>query len=392
MPRIAALIPAAGQGRRMGKIEEVNKQYIPLHGVPALVRTIRTFLQHPLIDEIIVILREEELDYFQRDMATPYGLDDVRAVAGGKERQDSVACGLAALEVPPDLVLIHDGARPLVDREIIDRIIEVGLTKGAAVAGVPVKDTIKVVEEGLITATPRRDRLWAAQTPQAFRYDLLCQAYQEAKRQGILATDDASLVEALGHPVHMVMGSYRNLKLTTPDDVRIAEGLLGAGFLATGIGYDIHRLVKDRPLILGGLKIPYEKGLLGHSDADVLTHAVMDALLGAAALGDIGAHFPDTDPAYGGACSLELLEEVMALLRRRGARVINVDGVIMAQRPKLAPHIPAMEEKLAQILNLSRDRVNIKATTTEGLDAVGQGEAIAALVTALTAREEIDEN
>ncbi len=384
MEKIVALIPAAGVGRRMGEIAEINKQYLPLGGHPALALTLKVFQESPLIDQIVPIVREEEIDYCRTFVVERYGLAKAaRIVPGGPTRGDSVANGLAAVAGEEwDLIVVHDGARPLLTEKLLADVIEAAKKTGAAVAAAPVKDTIKRVDSmGLVVETLPRDELWAIHTPQAFKAEVLLEAYSRAREDGFQGTDDASLVERLGCPVAVVRSSYANLKLTTPEDVIMARSFLTQP--RVGAGYDVHRLVPGRELILGGVSIPYSLGLLGHSDADVLVHAIMDALLGAAAMGDIGALFPDTDPAYRGASSLELLKEVGELLRKRGATIVNIDAVVVAQAPRLAPYIDQARANIAQVLALPTGKVSIKATTTEGLGAMGRGEGIAAWAVAL---------
>lgn len=297
---------------------------------------------------------------------------NVTVLAGGKERQDSVASGLSALiadHPQTDYILIHDGARPYVTKQVIESTLDQTIKTGAAIAAVPVKDTIKqVTEDGIVT--PDRSQLFAAQTPQGFETKLILKAYALAEAQGFVGTDDAQLVERTGHKVSLAQGDYANIKITTPED-------LPKKYLA-GTGFDVHPLVEGRPLILAGITIPFEKGLLGHSDADVLTHAIMDALLGAAGLGDIGQHFPDTDPAYKGISSIALLQHVVGLLDKKNLELGNLDATIIAQRPKMAPYHDAMINRLAQILKCPAEKINLKATTTEKLGIPGREEGIAA--------------
>jgi len=306
--------------------------------------------------------------------------NNVMVLAGGKERQDSVRKGLFAMMADhpeTDYVLIHDGARPYVTSEIIQSTMDHTLRTGAAIAAVPVKDTIKILgEEGI--STPDRNRLYAAQTPQGFDAKLILNAYELAMRQGFVGTDDAQLVERLGHQVALAAGSYANIKITTPEDLpKSGSKILPKNYKA-GTGFDVHALVEGRPLVLGGITLPYEKGLMGHSDADVLTHAIMDALLGAAGLGDIGRHFPDTDQAYKGISSITLLKKVVALLDEKGLQLANLDATIIAERPKMAPFHDAMIQKLANALECDKEQINIKATTTEKLGIPGREEGIAA--------------
>lgn len=287
------------------------------------------------------------------------------------------------------LVAIHDGARPLVSPDIIERTLEEAWKSGAAAAGIRVKDTVKVVGDGgMIEGTVDRTRLWQVQTPQTFRYPLILEAHREAEARGWECTDDASLIERTGGKVAMVPGSPRNLKITEPEDMALAEKILGGTGHRTGTGYDAHRLTEGRKLILGGVDIPYEKGLLGHSDADVLTHAVMDALLGAAGLGDIGQWFPDNDPAYEGISSLALLGRVGEAVAQAGYAIANIDGTVIAQAPRLAAHIPRMRAHIAEVLGIEESQVNVKATTTEGMGFTGRGEGIAAQAAAALYRRD----
>lgn len=385
--RAGAVVPAAGRGTRMGN---VNKAFLPLGGRPVLFWTLERLSAVEELAEIVVVVAPEEVAATRGRLAEA-GFAKVGAViAGGKERQHSVAAGLSALSPAVETVVVHDGTRPLVTVETVRRALAALTEKGpwAGVGvGVPVKDTIKVLgEDGRVVGTPPREALWAIQTPQVFPRELLARAHAEAAAAGVLATDDCALVERLGAPVWLVPGEFTNLKLTTPEDLAFAEALLkggpagqgGRGKVRVGIGYDVHRLVEGRPLILGGVRLPHERGLVGHSDADVLTHAVMDALLGAAALGDIGQRFPDTDQAYAGADSLALLRRVREFVAGAGWQVQNVDAVVAAARPRLAPHVSEMRERLAAALGCAAGAVSVKATTTEGLGFTGREEGIAA--------------
>ncbi len=378
MPYTVMMIAAAGHSTRMGQ----PKQRMLLRGKPVLLHTLTAMQLSEAVDELILITRQEDIADFTA-MAMEAGITKLsRIVTGGDTRQQSAAAGLAALPDKATLVGIHDGARPLVSPAAIAAVISAAAESGAATLAVPVTDTLKKGDESAtITATVDRTALWRVQTPQVF-----CRAaYQAAMEAAVAAgtdfTDDCQLMEQAGHPVKLVPGEETNLKITTPADMAVAEAFMAqreACTMRIGHGYDVHKLVEGRALILGGVHIPYEKGLLGHSDADVLTHAIMDALLGAAALGDIGRHFPDTDPAYAGADSVELLRHVAALLREKGYRIGNVDATILAQRPKLAPHIPAMREILATACGVEVEAIHVKATTEEGLGFTGTGEGIAA--------------
>ena len=344
-----AVIACAGESARMGT--PVSKQFLPLCGVPAVVRTLRAFEAARTVSSTVIVCRRQDAEEMRR-LLKVYGIRKVKAVVpGGNTRQESVAAGAAAVPGDAGLIAVHDGARPLITPEEIDRCVLDGMRTGASALGVPVKNTVKTVDEsGWITGTPPRKTLWAVQTPQVFRRNLYLQALARAREDGADYTDDCQLVEHTGARVHLLAGSYANLKLTTQEDLCAAEAILrkrGEEALRIGHGYDVHRLAEGRRLILGGVEIPYEKGLLGHSDADVLTHAVMDALLGAAALGDIGGLFPDTDPAYLGADSMELLRRVCGRLASAGYGIVNIDATVVAQAPKLKPYTEKMRGCLA---------------------------------------------
>ncbi|BCG61223.1 bifunctional enzyme IspD/IspF [Paenibacillus sp. URB8-2] len=377
---VGVVVVAAGRGTRMGT--EESKQYLLLQGKPIVVHTLEVFQQHALISEIVLVTGAGDLDRC-RKWTEEYGLSKVKAiVAGGAERQHSVYRGLGQLST--EWVMVHDGVRPFVRPADIESCYEEARRTGASVLAVPVKDTIKLVDNrGGVLSTPDRRSLWAIQTPQTFRLSELRTAYEAADREGFVGTDDSSLAERAGIPVAVVEGSYGNIKITTPDDLEYAEFTVtlkerGTSMIAVGQGFDVHQLVEGRPCIIGGVTIPYEKGLLGHSDADVLLHAISDAILGALGLGDIGRHFPDTDPAFKNADSLKLLEHVWGLAKERGYRLGNVDSTIIAQKPKMAPYIPQMAEIIARALEAQPSQVNVKATTTEQLGFTGRGEGIAA--------------
>ena len=368
--KTAVIIAAAGQGKRLGA--DIPKQFLKIAGVPIIVKTVRAFCENEKIDDIVIVTHKDYLDHC-RQLAAEYGLSKVVSVVeGGAERQDSVYRALEAVgQASPDteLVLVHDAARPFINQKTIDDVIAAAGTSGAAIACVPVKDSIRqgTSEE---SRNIERKNLYNVQTPQGFRRELLTAAYEKAFADGFYGTDDAGLVERLGQPVELVMGHYDNIKITTKEDMPMESRV--------GTGFDVHALVEGRPLILGGVDIPFEKGLDGHSDADVLIHALMDALLGAAALGDIGRHFPDTDPQYKGISSVKLLEHVTALLKDESYSVGNVDITVMAQRPKIKSYIDDMRRIIADKLGIDISRVNIKGTTTERLGFVGREEGIAA--------------
>lgn len=389
--RTEVILLAAGSGRRMQAGE--NKVFLPLCGVPVLCRSVRAF--QGLCDTLVLVVKPQE-EQKARELLTAHGLMGVvSAIAyGGLERQESVKNGLKMLSQEESVVLVHDAARPLVTKDIIERAIAAVREYGTGIAAVTVKDTIKQVDqENRVLSTLDRAKLRAMQTPQGFLKSLLLRAHRKAEETGILATDDAALVEAMNETVQLSEGSYDNLKITTPEDILMAEAVLmnrEGKYLPSmriGQGYDVHQLVAGRKLILCGVEIPHETGLLGHSDADVALHALMDALLGALALGDIGKHFPDSDPKYKGISSLLLLKHVAGLVREQGFVVGNVDVTIVAQRPKLAPYIAAMRENVANALETPLDCVNIKATTTEYLGFEGEEKGISAQAVCLLMHE-----
>jgi 2-C-methyl-D-erythritol 4-phosphate cytidylyltransferase/2-C-methyl-D-erythritol 2,4-cyclodiphosphate synthase len=379
-PRAGVVIPAGGTGTRFGA--SLPKQFLDLAGSPILVRTCRAFLA---LEEIGWLVVAAPADYHQQTLdllhthLSPAQTARLRVTIGGTTRQDSVRAGLAALPDEAELVLVHDAARPLVDRATILRCLRGAATLGAVIAAIPVKDTLKAVaDDGRIERTIDRSRLWQAQTPQAAQRVLLEQAFAQATQQRLVGTDEASLLEAAGIPVQVVEGSERNFKITRPEDLRLAAALMEEQQpMKIGHGFDAHRLVSGRKLILGGVTIDFALGLDGHSDADVVAHALTDALLGAVGAGDIGRHFPDTDPQYKGIDSLLLLSRVQALVAQQGYRLANADITIVCQRPKLAPHLAEMQANLARCCRVAPAAINIKATTTEKMGYTGRGEGIA---------------
>ena len=387
-----AVIAAGGMAQRM---QGVNKQILKIDGVPVLVRSIRALAAIPEIREMVVVARPELFEQLE-GWKQEYHLPDFCLTAGGDTRQQSVLNGVGCLSEQVEYVVIHDGARPFADRQLIDRCLQSAVEHQAATAAVPVKDTIKqAADNGSIAATPDRSRLYLTQTPQIFRAQLYRRAAEQAQAEGLDFTDDCQLMEHLGHRV------YRNIKITTPEDIviaqAIAESMEGEAprmeqekqrmlLMRIGHGYDVHRLVEGRKLILGGVEIPWQKGLLGHSDADVLVHAVMDAILGAAALGDIGKHFPDTDPNYAGADSMLLLREVVRLVEEQGYQIGNLDCTVIAQQPKLKDLIPQMQERIAVVCKVQPNQVNVKATTEEKLGFTGTGEGMSAHCVCLLTR------
>ena len=359
----AVIITAGGTGTRMGA--EVPKQFLKIGGKTILEQTVQRFASMPEAFRIVLTAPEESLDLCRELFP-----DEVRICAGGASRQKSVMAGLRELQkegFPEEgIVLVQDGVRPYVTEETIRDVLRLAEETGAAIAAVPCTDTIRDIETG----TLQRDRLVSVQTPQGFRFGLLLDAYEKAEAEGFSGTDDAGLVERLGHPVAIAAGSRENIKITTPSDLPQE--------MRIGSGYDVHRLVEGRKLILGGVEIPYEKGLLGHSDADVLLHALMDAMLGAAAMGDIGKCFPDNDPAYEGADSMTLLKEVAGMLADAGWKLGNADVTVICQKPKIGPHAEEMRRNIAAACGTDPGRISVKATTTEKLGFTGRGEGIAA--------------
>ncbi len=387
---VTAIIAAAGRGQRLGGARP--KQLLSVGGRPVLERTVAAFLAHPSVDEVVVALPAELVDappaYLHSTMKP------LRVVAGGARRQDSVANAFRAAGDRADVIVIHDAARPFASADLITRTIAAAAEDGAALAALPARDTVKQGARGLVGATLPREQIFLAQTPQAFRRDVLRDAL--AHGDGSDATDEATLAERAGHRVRIVDGETSNIKITTPDDLVLAEAIAEARHDAianpsslpartgrAGIGYDLHRLVEGRPLVLGGVTIPFERGLAGHSDADAVCHAITDAILGAAAAGDIGRHFPDTDGQWKDASSLDLLRRAAAVITERGMVVGNVDVTVIAERPKLTPHIDAMRANIAGTLAIAIDRVSIKGKTNEGVGELGRGEAIAVHAVAL---------
>jgi len=382
-----AILVAGGTGKRFGA--PTPKQFLPLQGRPVLEFSLKVLRASPQLGGVVLVLPK---DYVPEWRSRTDGVNKGDAVSvfrvteGGATRQQSVTQGLAQIPQEVEWVLVHDAARPLVTEEIIRRSLEGALVEGAAVTAVPVPDTLKRGDnEGKVLETVARKDLYRIQTPQVFRRDILQEALQWALKEGLDATDEATLVEKMGRPVDLVEGSEFNFKITTPHDLELAEAILKKRkdnrvkpMMRIGEGYDVHRLVEGRELILGGVKIPFELGLKGHSDADALLHSIADALLGAAAAGDLGTHFPDSDPQFKDASSLDLLEQVRQLIERKGFQVHNVDATLICQRPKLAPFVPAMRENISQALRVPLDQVNVKATTEEGLGFTGNMEGLAA--------------
>ena len=386
-----AIIPAGGAGVRMGSVKP--KQYLELAGEPVLVHTLRAFDQADVVDGIIVVV-PEDWQFQTEKLVSRYGFRKVlQVVCGGRRRQDSVANGLDA--VPPEtaFVLVHDGARPLVTPKLICRCLDQAREHGAAMAALPVSDTLKKVDgAGVIEATIDRSSLYQAQTPQVMSVSLLRQAFALAHADGFEGTDEASFLEHIHEKMVVVDGDEQNIKVTRPGDLLLAEMVLSRrsakmkGEIRVGHGFDAHKLVEGRDLVLGGVIIPHPRGLLGHSDADVLTHALCDGLLGAVGLGDIGVHFPDSDVVYKGISSIKLLSHVISLLADRRYVLQNADITVVAQAPKLSSYWQTMKTKLAQACGVSEDCFNLKGTTTEKMGYTGREEGISAHAVVLVQR------
>lgn len=384
-PKTIALIVAAGSGSRMG--QELPKQYLTLGGKPVLRHCLETFLRHPRIAGVRVVINPAFRDLHD---AAAAGLGIMEPVAGGGSRQESVRLGLESLAAEKaDYVLIHDAARPFVDAATIDRTIDSLATHTGALVAVPVVDTLKRGQDraGALFSGVTVDRagLHRAQTPQGFRFDAILAAHRKAAA-GPEMTDDAAVAEAAGLDVALVTGHEDNFKITNPADLARAERLMSQDMeYRTGNGFDVHRLIPGDGVIMCGITIPWHQKLEGHSDADVGMHALTDAILGAIGAGDIGQHFPPSDPQWRGAPSWKFLAHAQKLAADKGGRIIHCDITIICEKPKVGPHRAAMAAKLAEILNLSIDRISVKATTTEQLGFTGRGEGIAAQATATVA-------
>jgi len=392
LEKMVVVLAAAGSGRRMGL--GMNKAFLLLEGVPVIVHNLRQVSMVKNVDRVLIVVRPEEVEegaaILKNYEARYFPNLCWEVVAGGKERQDSVANALKLIDEKEEFIAVHDGARPFATPDIFERVFAAAQRWGAAVAGVAVKDTTKVVDDGgKIITTLERSKLRAIQTPQIFRASLLKKAYENLFKEKIDVTDDAGAVELLGIEVTVAEGSYTNNKITTPDDLIWAQALLNERegkrmnddcrlLMRVGSGFDVHCLVAERKLILCGVEIPYELGLAGHSDADVAIHALMDAMLGAVGRGDIGQHFPDTDIQYKGADSMLLLRKITDLLAEDGWQVGNADITIIAQKPKLAAYREQMQHNIAAALGVPEGAINVKATTTEKLGFTGRGEGIAA--------------
>jgi 2-C-methyl-D-erythritol 4-phosphate cytidylyltransferase/2-C-methyl-D-erythritol 2,4-cyclodiphosphate synthase len=382
--RIAVLIVAAGRGTRAAGSSAGPKQYARIGGAPMLSHTIGAFAANPAVSDIQVVIHADDLEPY-RD-SVPAGSATVRSpVYGGETRQASVLAGLEALTaIAPDAVLIHDAARPFVEPETIERVVTALKTSPAAIAALPVADTLKrAAPDGSIGETINRRGLWAAQTPQGFHFDVILAAHRRAAQAGRDDfTDDAAVAEWAGIPVKLVEGNTGNIKLTTTDDIKAADLKLSEYVPRIGTGFDVHRFCPGDHIWLGGVRIAHSHALEGHSDADVVLHALTDALLGAIGDGDIGQHFPPSDPKWKGAASRVFLEDAARRVKAVGGRIGNVDVTVLAEAPRVGPHRAAMQTLIGEVLALPANRIGIKATTTESMGFTGRREGIAAMATA----------
>lgn len=385
---VAVVIVAAGRGERAGQSAEGPKQYRRIGGRPVIARTIEAFANHPAIGRIVVAIHPDDKDLFA-DAIGAFA-DRVVAVRGGPTRQESTRLALLALtEDPPASVLIHDAVRPFVDAALIDRTIEAIDGGGGALPALPVSDTLKrEAADGTVSETVARAGLHAAQTPQGFPFDAILTAHENAYRSGKSDfTDDAAIAEWGNIAVRLVPGSADNVKLTWAREIALADQRFQSSQpffpdVRTGNGYDVHSFEAGDHVTLCGVSIPHDKRLSGHSDADVGLHALTDALLATCGAGDIGTHFPPSDPQWRGAASHIFVEHAAKIVRERGGRIANADITLICEAPKIGPHRPAMTEELAKMLGISADRVSVKATTNERLGFVGREEGIAAIATA----------
>lgn len=370
--RAAAIVVSGGSGSRMGR----PKQFLPLAGSTVAELSLACFAAMPEIESVVLVLGEDA----RREHGARLSAGKVKVVAAGPTRMGSVRAGFAALPDNVELVAVHDGARSMITPEIVRATLAEAARSGAAVAAVPVKDTLKVVAKGVVSETPERARFWSAQTPQTYRYAVLKEALERFESDAD-ATDESQLVERCGHKVAVVESSYENFKITTPEDITMASAIIesrrGARRGRAGFGYDIHRLVPGRELWLAGVKLEHDKGLLGHSDGDAVLHACCDAVLGALGLGEIGIAFPPTDPRFKGLESKAIVAHVLEKTAAFGGEIVHLDATVIAEEPKLKPHYETLKASLAALFGLPESRVSLKAKSNEGLDAIGRGEAIA---------------
>ena len=391
MVTTAALIVAAGRGHRVGG--PLPKQYRRLAGRTVLGHSVRRFAEHPRVDRVRVVINPADRPLYDDAVQGSEGAEAgklLAPVAGGATRQESVRNGLESLaDFPPDLVLIHDGARPLVSDAVIDGALDALAGHDGALPALAVSDSLKRTAPGgaVIAGAVAREGLWRAQTPQGFRYPVILDAHRVAA--GGALTDDAAVAKHAGLSVALTAGDEDNLKITTEQDFARAERIMAAArdsiiALAVpletrvGMGFDVHRFGPGDHLMLGGVAVPHEQGVVSHSDGDVVLHAIVDAVLGAMAAGDIGTHFPPSDETWRDADSARFAAHALSLLKERGGHLSHIDVTVICQRPKIGPHRPAMVARLADVLGLTPARISLKATTTERLGFTGRGEGIAA--------------
>lgn len=390
-PRVAVVVVAAGRGTRAMRADDsAPKQYVPIGGRAIIAETLGRFARHPRICATLAVIHADDGEAYAAATGGIEGL--MTPETGGATRQLSVRAGLERLEREraPDFVLIHDAVRPFVSDAVIDRVID-GLTRADGVlAALPVADTLKRVgETGAITQTVPRQGLWAAQTPQGFRFAAILTAHRRAAAAGLSElTDDAAVAEWAGLEVHVVTGEAANTKITTVEDLERAAGRqtlarqLSLGDVRVGTGFDVHTFGPGTFVTLGGIEIPHTHGVVGHSDADVVLHALTDAVLGAIGDGDIGQHFPPSDPQWRGAASSLFLADAVRRVHARGGVIAQLDATVVCEAPRVGPHREAMKAKIAAIAGIAPDRVGIKATTSEGLGFTGRREGIVAMATA----------
>ncbi len=361
------ILAAAGSGARFES--SIPKQFLEFHGKPIYLFALETIGE--LCEEIAVVVPPDWVGHVRKEQAELNLHERVQVVKGGSSRQESVSLGLQALSPGVTRILVHDAVRPFVTRSLVGRVLAGLEHEAACVPVLPIAETVKEVDGHRVLRTLERNRLRLTQTPQAFDREVLERALIRAARDKTVATDEATLVERTGTKVYTVAGEQENIKITWKQDMRRLD-------FRVGIGFDFHRFGPDRPLLLGGIVIPHKRGLEGHSDADVILHALSDAILGAAGLPDIGSHFPDNDPEYKDLSSMVLLEDVYALVQSQGLRVSNLDIMLIAEEPRLSPHIGPIKANLARVLHLQRSRIGVKATTMERSGPIGRAEGIAA--------------
>ncbi|HVW56439.1 MAG TPA: bifunctional 2-C-methyl-D-erythritol 4-phosphate cytidylyltransferase/2-C-methyl-D-erythritol 2,4-cyclodiphosphate synthase [Rhizobiaceae bacterium] len=384
--RVAALVVAAGRGERAGQSADGPKQYRRIGGRAVLAHTLEAFSSHPRIDEMAVVIHPDDEELFEAAIG-PDRLQRVLAVQGGPTRQASTRLGLLALRaVNPDCVLIHDGVRPFVDAGLIERVIKIASEGMGALPALPVSETLKRCgADGLVVDTVDRSTLFAAQTPQGFPFQAILDAHERAFKTGRSDfTDDAAIAEWAGLPVRIVEGSADNVKLTWARDIALADERLSRGSfpdIRVGNGYDVHSFEAGDHVTLCGVDIPHDRRLSGHSDADVGLHALTDALLATCGAGDIGTHFPPSDPQWKGAASRLFIEHAAAMVRGKGGRIANADVTLICEGPKIGPHRERMVSAMAEMLKIAPERISVKATTNEKLGFIGRREGIAAIAT-----------